>query len=821
MTSCRRVKQEAIRQGGTPTSDEVRQHLLNCTGCKRFVTALDAGCQLLHTLKAEYQSPRELVPFGRVAASRLRPAMSPRFAAAGLILACTVLMIYRFSRVESTETTPILFPATGQQVGAAPASSGEPVTGVKLRVRIAIDRPSHKRVPATVGSAAVAGTIVDDLEDINRPAAVQYDAEPLSSSNSAWVSTTNDPYVVVARPLLASPEPNADTAAYQALQREKAVVDPRLDHSVGLSAKGISFSELCIALSKQTGVEFVPSRSVADDKITLFCTKRPVRDLMRAVTEVFEFRWLRTGSEGAYRYEVVQDLRSQLREQQMRNQDKDKALLALNEQMERYRKFADLSPDELKEAAETASPEDKELLKKLADGGWGPTQLYFGLGGAELASLRDGKTLKFGPGAEDGPDTVRSQMPAGMSAGVLQNQSGTRVDATGGGFRVGPAKSVPNGVPPSQFSGAQGTAMLALKQNELGQVSLIGGSGFEVSDGANAAAIMSASDLAVGSNPETTSPRNARANAARAGDPRLRKLVNLTVSASCKLEADEEDGREDARPHAPNSADAQLEVRRQRRDEPGPLASQVGDRATTADVLEAIHIATGEDVIGDHFTRLYDPAEISSKGQTLFAAICKAADRSRMRWTHKQNWHSFRTLSFYNERPKEVPNRLLDRWRSAKKEHGTLRLDDLCEIANLSDAQLQASGVAEGARAQYGLREWRWVTGGLVGCFRLVGALPPPLRRAVASEQGASVGRLNLPAQQVFATEAFGGPANAPPIQLLVQGRLLFSMAAPDPERPTKIVPVFRMLVPDEDGGMFETELGPNSSRRGKQRSKS
>src|SRR5207253_5497313 len=69
--------------------------------------------------------------------------------------------------------------------------------------------------------------------------------------------------------------------------------------------------------------------------------------------------------------------------------------------------------------------------------------------------------------------------------------------------------------------------------------------------------------------------------------------------------------------------------------------------------------------------------------------------RRHTRWP--RDWSSdvcssdlFRNAGFYNDRLREVPNRLLRRWVASRREHGALTLDDLVEIAQLPDAQLDS-----------------------------------------------------------------------------------------------------------------------------------
>ena len=85
------------------------------------------------------------------------------------------------------------------------------------------------------------------------------------------------------------------------------------------------------------------ARSVADDKATVFVNDRPAREVMRGIVQVFGFSWLRSKKESGYRYELLQDLRSQLAEEELRNRDMAAALLSLDREMQAYRPYLDLT----------------------------------------------------------------------------------------------------------------------------------------------------------------------------------------------------------------------------------------------------------------------------------------------------------------------------------------------------------------------------------------------------------------------------------------------------------------------------------------------
>ena len=188
-----------------------------------------------------------------------------------------------------------------------------------------------------------------------------------------------DSFVEVPLPQLAASDTAADSAALRRYQDEKGISDSRLQKRVTLAKKAVSFGDLLDAIAKETGVNISATRSVADDKLTVFCKDKPLRELMRMITQHFGFVWERTGSEPQFVYRLKQPLRNQFLEEELRNKDKNEALLALDREMESLKKYFEMSPEETRAAAESAQGKEKEKLEMLGGIGWGPSRLYAGL----------------------------------------------------------------------------------------------------------------------------------------------------------------------------------------------------------------------------------------------------------------------------------------------------------------------------------------------------------------------------------------------------------------------------------------------------------
>jgi RNA polymerase sigma-70 factor (ECF subfamily) len=530
-------------------------------------------------------------------------------------------------------------------------------------------------------------------------------------------------------------------------ETEKEIVDSHLTQQVTLAFKGTAFSDLCEHLRGESGVQLVASPSVADEKVTLFCEKLPLREVMRQLSRPFGYTWLRNRTEGSeYRYELVQDLRSQLLEEELRNRDRRAALLALEQELEQYRHYLSLTPTEILARVKTAPPAEKKRLESLGGGddprsglGYGPIQMYFRLSPQEMAAIRAGEWIAFSveprpddvplprlPEAEFLPD--ERQLPPDVARGILEIWRWERIAPTPAGLGLVGAES-PNGIPFASFPGLRPWLTLTLDHSKLGQYSLLGNSGFRGPDDFLRGEIAL---IGGGRSPKVLQPGNETVNARFAGDPALRPWISVQPQPSCPSTP------------APGTSSESL---------PEP-------KATSAAVLETLHQATGLPIVADAYTRLYKPETVTVREQPRFAALNRLADTMRLRWNKDGEWLQFRSTSFYDDRLKEVPNRLLHRWAVARRQHGFLQLDDLVEIAQLSDAQLKGEEMAEGARLCYGLTEWdlvrnQWVLANL----RFLAQFTPAQRQEMMTKAGLPFTRMTLAQQQGFLDRAIGSRA--------------------------------------------------------------
>jgi hypothetical protein len=309
---------------------------------------------------------------------------------------------------------------------------------------------------------------------------------------------------------------------------------------------------------------------------------------------------------------------------------------------------------------------------------------------------------------------------------VLQSFRGWKVVKQGDGYRMAfelPAADA-EAILVSTLTEARVTVRLAIRESELGRTALWGQVSWSLGGESGAVGRLPAE----GSSPAAVHPDNAALNAALRREPTLRAPITLRPRPSCLLPPDPNDA-----PGAP----------------PAP-------RVTTADVLEALHAATGLSIVSDHYSRLYPPTEVTGSDPSLFDGLCRLADRMRLRW-HWDNragtgaWLKLRSASYFDDRLKEVPNRLLSRWSAERRSYGKLTLDLLTQIAQLSDAQLNADGMSEAARACFGLQEWDLARSRqLREHLRFLAGFTPAQRQEAMSSAGLAFARMPLSQQQRY-----------------------------------------------------------------------
>ena len=501
-----------------------------------------------------------------------------------------------------------------------------------------------------------------------------------------------------------------------------ASLDSRLSQKFTFGVKNLPFTDFCKQLGAKSEVSFAADQYVADDKITLFCTDRPIADILQQIAILFDFTWERTGSAPAYRYLLTQSREARLKEAALRARENDSGLALLDKEMEQYRPYLGLTIGQLDNLIASSTGVEKERARYFRNVQMSPATVFLTLAPAGREALSKGTTLMFSSQSA-GPQALPSNLTQALSAYWLSEstyQHSTNGKEDTQEYREAIRKA----------SDANWIVRITLARKSAGRFTFEFHTGFSVPSlniynqdmFSGGQALRPAVDAALD---------NARLNAALAPLAEMRKPITIDLMPSGTVDP--------ALWHT-----AQMTT--------GPIV-------TAADIETAIHIATGADVIADSFAGAYPPGMLNAHETPLFDVMCRDSDRMHLQWSKQDGFLRFRNVRYYQQRLSEVPDRLLTRWATARAARGALSGPEVAEIAALSDAQLDSDAVAAVAIAYYGLKEWALVVKpDLRPHWQLLGAIPQAQRNSAFMPQGLPFSQVPMKLERRFQDLAWGSP---------------------------------------------------------------
>lgn len=135
--------------------------------------------------------------------------------------------------------------------------------------------------------------------------------------------------------------------------------DTRLSQKAALHVEGIPLDDLLSQLSRQTGVTLKVQQDIADEKVIVFSSARPLRDLLNDVAALRNDTWMRQEQEGSKpTYRLVRNGRARELENDLLAKMNNRLELRLEEQV---RALAE-TPDE-----RNHRPENDPIRRRLSD----------------------------------------------------------------------------------------------------------------------------------------------------------------------------------------------------------------------------------------------------------------------------------------------------------------------------------------------------------------------------------------------------------------------------------------------------------------------
>jgi hypothetical protein len=361
-------------------------------------------------------------------------------------------------------------------------------------------------------------------------------------------------------------------------------------------------------------------------------------------------------------------------------------------------------------------------------------QAYQQLTPAERMDLRSGKEIRFSTDGE-----IPAGFPAGWAKHLLESF---------GTFFTPAGKFTPAETP-----GAVADVTFSLVYSELGQVSL------ECQSAVNPPGLAGMSTLATGRSPSSARPDNRTANKEPQSDPAFQQKIALAPKVCSKPDFKTKFGVDFSKI---------IYIEDDIQDSVSPPTPHVN----SSDVWEAVHEKTGLPIVADYYTHLYPAQDFTIEKPSLYDVLCQVGDSLGVRWKRDGDFLLCRSISFFWDKRKEVPNRLLDRWQADRERNGGLPLDDLLEMATLTDQQLESTFVGQGVRHCRGIMEWNILSNpGYAGMrrkydtirplARFLATLSQSLRARALSADGLTVNA--LPPVQQEMLHKLGGAAYPSP----------------------------------------------------------
>ena len=669
-------------------------------------------------------------------ALRTSPALRPAFVLGGAALCGVGALAFLSARssfllkppAKTTTRTATQNQAPTLRRGAASKSGGRDAAqnrqerSYPLLRSVVVRRETGEPGPAlrphsVVNSVALQTTDAIFLNGLDAPApkfAAAY-AQPSDFSRDAQPHFRDD-FILAEPPRIAGAGSKAqqkqqEAAAMREYNRLMAVVDTRLFRKVTMAEKGESIATICAHLQAQTGIKLRGLQDVEDEKLTIFVEKTPARDVMRAISRLIGYKWMRYGEEGAFFYRLTQPMRSRLAEEEMRSQDDNAALLALDEEMKQKTAQGAALDEQIaalkampKPVSEDEKAERKSRIASLEEAksrlgkNSAMAAVYSQLTPADKVAMRGGAEIGLDPDAPQTDRQIAPELQKQMCAGFPDVYIDERSDNW---FSLDSSR----GVPYSEFSGARVGLSYSISRSELGALTLEGTPHFSLwlpKIGKSHLGMYGElpTTLASGKNPSSAKPDNRKANRLLANVAPFTRPVELKPEHIC---------------HAPQAADREDPL------DPKHKVTTADDiylkaesffskHAESSDVWEEVHKKTGLPIVADYYTRLYPLDSIELPRLPLFEALCREGDALGVKWQKDGDFLLGRSTSYFWDKLKEVPRRQLEHWEQDSQGKEGLPFDDFLAMASCPDAALDSLRVGQGIWTCWGLPEWERVS---------------------------------------------------------------------------------------------------------------
>jgi len=412
--------------------------------------------------------------------------------------------------------------------------------------------------------------------------------------------------------------------------------DKRLEQKVTVKAMAYPLGDFLAELSSKTGVKMTARKDVADDKLVVLVKDLPLSKLRDAIKEVLHLQCTRSGKESEWKYEFWMDLKTKQDIERLKQEERRK----LKSYVEGLVDKADrLAEERLRQDGdESASDESAAAEERLSSRGQGLLALVIGPPAIMYRYLSREQLTGLWSGGKISIDV--KQAPADFQKKLLATQS---VWITLAGDDEAEAEVLS----PERVDRVVYWLEEDKDSNRLG--------------------------LNVCTYSQQTDP-----------DTGSRGRVSLMIAIELPGEERDEEtaDQEDESDVAWEDDDVESEA------EDGKTPAEPAG-LTPYQVMERLSEDKHLSIVSDYFTRLTSRRlggeVLKAEAGALLKEIARKLESDL---TEKDEARLLVTRIWYRNRQREIPERLVKRWRSSVKENKGYRLQDALELAQLSVSQL-------------------------------------------------------------------------------------------------------------------------------------
>jgi hypothetical protein len=532
-----------------------------------------------------------------------------------------------------------------------------------------------------------------------------------------------------------------------------------LEKRVTYTETKIALGELAERVAADTGARLTVLADVADEPVAVVVHDMPARELLEQVAELLDYQWSRRGKPGEWRYEIHQDLASKQREEALRQALSARVEQQFRKELATYTEVASLSQAEMQslweqekqhqKSAEKLSPQEKQSLASSAQ---------------ESARRRRAGLLfpLWSPIARALTRLVGQMTERHWSMLLEEGRLAFSTDPRSGQLRLPEEiartfrESRPSLMAPDMYSPSDPETEQRMRRWEQeGQAEWAAGSGYRalIDLDVNQFRAGGSLSLSADAEPIRTEPGVRYGPGFSFGNV-LGTTLHIRAQATDPLQNLTENQHPERR--AALEQDPVVGVKNRHRvtstAQPRPLNGipEIAWSWWLRDLLPVLAKTYNVQFISDAYWKHAAEASIYSAATEATALFTFLDGRPTFthRWDRRQNLIRLRSRTWYLDRPREIPVRLVRRWKSLIDSGGALPLDEyLRMVTELGDAKLAGledvasqAGIPHEVRDFFGANRSRKV-------LQLLASLSASQRDALWRGQALAVQKM-LPAQR-------------------------------------------------------------------------